>query len=102
MITSNVNTILFDLDGTLINTNNLIIESFINTLNLYFPDEYKREDVLLFMGPPLYDSFYSIDQERAHEMVAKYREYNIANHDLLVTEFEGVYETVEALHDAGY
>ncbi|PLT29020.1 pyrophosphatase PpaX [Peribacillus deserti] len=102
MSTSNITTILFDLDGTLINTNDLIIASFVNTLNLYFPDKYKEEDVLPFMGPPLYESFYSVDQELAHEMVAKYREFNLANHDQLVKEFEGVYETVEALHHAGY
>ncbi|WP_026694484.1 pyrophosphatase PpaX [Peribacillus kribbensis] len=102
MNTSKITTVLFDLDGTLINTNHLIIESFIHTLNLYFPDKYGREEVLPFMGPPLYDSFYSVDPERASEMVSAYRTYNIANHDRLVEEFEGVYEAVESLHEAGY
>lgn len=46
----NINTILFDLDGTLINTNDLIIESFLHTLNHYYPNQYTREDVLAFIG----------------------------------------------------
>ena len=40
-----INTVLFDLDGTLINTNELIISS-LHTLHTYYPNQYKREDVL--------------------------------------------------------
>lgn len=32
-----INTVLFDLDGTLINTNELIIASFQHTLDHYYP-----------------------------------------------------------------
>lgn len=45
-----VTTILFDLDGTLINTNELIIASFLHTLEHYYPSKYKREDVLHLSG----------------------------------------------------
>ncbi|MDP4157666.1 MAG: HAD hydrolase-like protein, partial [Bacillota bacterium] len=51
----NIDTILFDLDGTLVDTNELIISSFLHTLGKYYPDKYKREDVLPFMGPSLYE-----------------------------------------------
>jgi pyrophosphatase PpaX len=98
----NITTLLFDLDGTLINTNDLIIASFMETLNHYYPEKYKKEDILPFIGPPLHDSFYSVDPERVEEMILRYREHNLKNHDLLVTEFEGVYETVETLHKAGF
>lgn len=102
LMSTNITTVLFDLDGTLINTNDLIIASFTETLNHYYPERYKREDILQFIGPPLYDSFYSIDKERVDEMIVRYREHNLKHHDLLVKEYEGVYETVEALHKAGY
>lgn len=97
-----ITTLLFDLDGTLIDTNELIISSFIHTLNHYYPDQYKREDVLPFMGPPLADTFMKIDSERVDEMIERYRKYNLENHDLLVKEFDGVYETIQALHEQGY
>ncbi|MDQ0220016.1 pyrophosphatase PpaX [Peribacillus cavernae] len=97
-----ITTLLFDLDGTLINTNDLIIASFTATLNHYYPDKYTREDILPFIGPPLSDTFYSIDQERVEEMIARYREHNIQNHDAMVTEYEGVYETIRALCEEGY
>lgn len=97
-----INTVLFDLDGTLINTIDLILASFTETLNHYYPGQYKREDMLKFIGPPLVDSFRAIDESRVDEMVAYYREYNMAHHDALVKEYEGVLETVQALQAAGY
>jgi pyrophosphatase PpaX len=97
-----VNTLLFDLDGTLIDTNELIIASFLHTLDHYYPEKYKREDAIQFIGPPLYDTFVAIDESRVDEMITTYREHNLSHHDELVTEFEGVYETVEALYKKGY
>ncbi|MEN8701643.1 pyrophosphatase PpaX [Bacillus infantis] len=98
----NINTILFDLDGTLIDTNELIIASFLHTLEGYYPNKYKREDVLPFMGPTLHETFASIDESRVEEMIGKYREFNLANHDVLVKEFEGVFDTVRTLKESGY
>ncbi|TYS15240.1 pyrophosphatase PpaX [Rossellomorea vietnamensis] len=97
-----ITTVLFDLDGTLINTNELIISSFLHTMNTYFPDQYKREDVLQFMGPPLEESFIKVNPDRVEDMVKTYRTYNLEKHDSLVTEFEGVFETVQTLSQNGY
>ncbi|GAF65635.1 pyrophosphatase PpaX [Bacillus sp. TS-2] len=97
-----IDTILFDLDGTLINTNELIIESFLYTLEQYKPGEYKREDVISFIGPPLVDSFQQVEPSKVDEMVQTYRAYNHKHHDQLVTEYEGVYEALEKLSKEGY
>lgn len=98
----NLKTALFDLDGTLINTNELIINSFLHTLNKYYPNQYQREDVLPFMGPSLHETFSAINPKMVNELIAEYRKYNLAQHDLLVTEFEGVYETIMTLQQAGF
>jgi len=97
-----INTVLFDLDGTLINTNELIISSFLHTLNTYYPDQYKREDVLPFIGPSLHDTFSKIDESKVEEMIACYRQFNHDHHDELVEEYETVYETVQELKKQGY
>jgi pyrophosphatase PpaX len=99
---SNINTILFDLDGTLIDTNELIISTYLHTLEKYYPGKYKREDVLPFLGPTLHEVFEKMNPERVEEMVLEYRTYNLANHDLLVKEFVGVMETIETLKKKGY
>lgn len=99
---SNITTILFDLDGTLIDTNELIISTYLYTLEKYYPGKYTREDVLPFLGPTLHEVFGAMDSERVEEMVLEYRTYNLANHDNLVKEFVGVMETIETLKKKGY
>jgi pyrophosphatase PpaX len=99
---SNLNTILFDLDGTLIDTNELIISTYLHTLEKYYPGKYERADVLPFLGPTLHEVFGAMDPEKVEEMVLDYRTYNLANHDSLVKEFVGVMETIETLKKKGY
>lgn len=94
-----ITTILFDLDGTLLDTNELIVTSYLHTFEQFFPGRFKREDVMPFLGPPLYDAFKSVDPDKAEEMVKIYRDFNMEKHDLLVREFEGVFETIRTLHE---
>jgi pyrophosphatase PpaX len=97
-----ISTVLFDLDGTLIDTNELIISSFLHTLEHYYPSQYKREDVLPFLGPTLRETFETMDPTKVDEMIATYRKYNLSHHDTLVTEFPTVLDTVKDLKEKGY
>ena len=99
---SKITTLLFDFDGTLVNTNELIIASFTETLNHYYPESSIGKIFITFIGPTLVDTFSSIDPKRVDEMIAFYREHNWKNHDLLVTQFDGVFETVQTLKQSGY
>ncbi|PYZ96279.1 pyrophosphatase PpaX [Alteribacter lacisalsi] len=99
---SNIDTILFDLDGTLINTVDLIVASFMHTMEQYYPGEYEEKDVIHFIGPPLSETFHNLDPDRVEEMSHTYRTFNLEKHDELVREYEGVYETVDLLHRQGY
>jgi pyrophosphatase PpaX len=98
----NITTLLFDLDGTLINTNELIISSFTHTLNKYFPNEYTRDDILPFIGPTLRETFESIAKDKVDELIQCYREHNLRFHDELVTEYKGVHETIKILSEQGF
>jgi pyrophosphatase PpaX len=93
--------VLFDLDGTLIDTNDLIMNSFIYTLDLYYPGKYTKEDLIPHMGEPLYDQMLLFGPERAQELVEVYREHNERIHDELVKEFPGVKSTLSALQEMG-
>lgn len=102
-MTRKIDTILFDLDGTLINTIDLIIASFQHTLKVYFPERtFSREEVISFIGPPLSETFGRLNPGHEEEMIQEYRSFNHANHDQLVTEYEGVQETLDRLKDTGY
>jgi pyrophosphatase PpaX len=97
-----INTVLFDLDGTLIDTNELIISSFLHTLEHYYPNQYNREDVLPFLGPTLRETFEPMDATKVDEMITTYRKYNLAHHDTFVTEFPTVLGTIKILKEKGY
>ncbi|MFQ3544889.1 pyrophosphatase PpaX [Halobacillus rhizosphaerae] len=97
-----IRTILFDLDGTLIDTNELIIASFTHTIEQYGNRPYSREEILDFIGPPLKDSMDKIDPDRADELMRTYRKHNIENHDAYVKAYEGVVDTIKNLKEAGF
>lgn len=97
-----IRTILFDLDGTLIDTNELIIASFTHTISQYSDRPYEREEILDFIGPPLRESLGKINPDRVEEMVETYRKHNIDNHDAYVKAYDGVVDTVTQLKEAGY
>lgn len=70
--------ILFDLDGTLTDSAEGIINSVLYALNKKGIKENDREKLTSFVGPPLGDSFmryYGMTGEEAKEMTGIYREY---------------------------
>ena len=97
-----INTILFDLDGTLIDTNELIISSFTHPTEQYGDRLYSREEIMSFIGPPLRESLAKIDKDRVEELVNVYREHNMKHHDALVEAYPTVVETIETLKEKGY
>lgn len=94
--------LLFDFDGTLLDTNELIIRTFMHVLNDKFPGQFSTEDCIKFIGPSLKETFEQITPNEVDDMIAKYREWNHAHHDEYVKEFDGVNETLEELKKQGY
>ncbi len=67
--------LLFDLDGTLINTTEGVLKCAQYAMDLYGL-HYELDELGPFLGPPLMDSFlkYGLNEEQAHEAILKYRE----------------------------
>ncbi|OPA76337.1 pyrophosphatase PpaX [Paenibacillus selenitireducens] len=97
-----IETILFDLDGTIVDTNELIIETFMHILKDHVPPTFTREHIIPSMGQPLEHQIRQFTgREDVTSFVAAYREYNRERHDELVREFPHVREVIETLHNHG-
>lgn len=94
--------VLFDFDGTLVNTNPLIMKSFELTLNHYLPNKmYSNEELMNFIGPTLKQTFNTILPEKMDEMVEYYRKVNKELHDDMVTIYPTVKSGLERLIQKG-
>lgn len=97
--------VIFDLDGTLLDTYELIRESFIHVFQTHMPNyPYTEEEIQSFFGPVLEDSFATLtkDQNEILKMVDTYRHFNIENHDKFLKTFSGAKEVIERLKQEGY
>ena len=83
-----LNTFLFDLDGTIIDSIELILRSYRHTMELHRCNEPMPPDDLWIkgLGTPLWAQFGQIteDKEEIERMVQTYRTYNLTHHDALV------------------
>lgn len=100
-----IDTILFDLDGTLVNSNELIIKSFEETLKQYMPDRpFSRKELIDMIGPPLKETF-SIatnDPIIIQEMIDYYRKIYVRLEFDYISLYPNTLEMLEILHSRGF
>lgn len=93
--------VLFDFDGTLVDTTELIHQSMRHATSTVLGREYPRETLLNGVGRPLPEQMKLFDPERADELLEVYRRHNEANHDELIRDFPGVEGALSRLQEAG-
>jgi len=100
---SHVRTLLLDLDGTIIDSIQLILDSYDHTLATHGMPAQTREYWLSGLGTPLraqLGPFARTDAE-LEALVATYREFNHAHHDRMVRCYPGVAEAVRTIRGTG-
>lgn len=96
--------ILFDLDGTLTDSAEGIVNSVIHALEKKAIPVPEREALLPFVGPPLVDSFmkyFHMTKEEAEVSVEDYREYFREKGWCENLVYEGIPQVLEQLKDQG-
>src|SRR5579875_1909848 len=97
----NCSCFLFYLDGTLINTNNLVLESLKYTVRTHLGVEVEESQLYKYFGQPLVTIMKDLGGELADQMVITYREYSSYRHDELTDIFPQVAETLRKLKEKG-
>jgi pyrophosphatase PpaX len=93
--------VFFDLDGTLLDTTPLIVKSFQHTFQTHYQRSVTLEDIQPYMGKPLRAAMEVMAPGEEELLISTYRAFNNLHHDQLAGIFEGVYDTVKTLYDAG-
>jgi pyrophosphatase PpaX len=93
-------TYLFDLDGTLLDSIELILTSFHHTSRVHLGHELSDDFWLEGVGTPLRDQLRQIadTQDALDAMLDTYRAFNLSHHDEMARPYPDVVEVVRRLH----
>lgn len=100
-----IKAVLFDLDGTLIDSSEGIIKSVRYALSHFGMEEPDTDKIYQFIGPPLSDSFrriYGFSEEKSLEAVAVYRQRYNQTGIFECRLYPGVEACIRRLKEQGY
>ncbi len=95
--------VLFDLDGTLLDTHDLLLATFRYTARTVLREAIPDERLMAKVGQPLNTQMWDFtDDSAVHEELCRvYREYNAEVHDDMIRLFDGTVPMLERLKEAG-
>lgn len=102
---NDIRNILFDLDGTIIEPEEGIVNSVLYALNKLGIDEKNKVKLRSFIGPPLIDSFaerYELTTTEASQAVNFYREFFVAKGIYQNTLYDNMHNLLQALANEGF
>jgi pyrophosphatase PpaX len=97
-----IKNILFDLDGTLLDTNELIIQSFQHTYKRHLNKHVDKEEIIKSFGEILKITLDREFGEISDEAIKTYRGFQVGNFEKLIAIHSGVADGVKELQRLGY
>lgn len=98
-----INTVLFDFDGTIMDTNHVIIQSWQHTFRTVEGKERPEEDIIETFGEPLSVTMEKLlPQVSVEEGTSIYREFHHSKFSDLINVFPGMLDLMEELKCRGY
>lgn len=95
--------ILFDFDGTLGNTTDLILKSFHATIEHFQAGPVEDRDIIATFGLPLTEGLHRlVPKIPTDQLVSFYHEHNVHNHDALIKPFPYVEQGLKELYAKHY
>ena len=99
-----IRTILFDNDGTLVDTYDMILASFRHATQKVLGRQFSEAEYMAKVGQPLATQMWDFtnDPKVHQDLLASYRAHNESTHDQLVKAFPGIVDQLSALKAAGF
>ena len=98
-----IDTVIFDFDGTVMDTNNGILNSWQHTFRTLENREEKPETIIKTFGEPLELTMKNfLPDVPVEESIAIYRSYHYDNFGKLISVFPGMKELIRELKDKNY
>lgn len=93
--------VIFDLDGTVVDSVDLIVASFHHATREVLGREFTHEETIRGVGKPLLEQMAALSPEHADELVLSYRDFNHREHDRMLKLYDGVEPLLLRLREAG-
>ena len=98
-----IKNILFDLDGTITNS----YEGIVNAVKFSLDKinfKYDESKLISFIGPPLKDSYMDLgfSEKESKKRIEDFRDYYFKKGMKEMYLYDGIVETIQKLHDKGY
>ncbi|MCL1922934.1 MAG: HAD-IA family hydrolase [Propionibacteriaceae bacterium] len=90
--------VLFDIDGTLINTIDLIVASYQYALGVVLGEQGDEAEIRTWIGRPLIEAFETLNPEKSQELMDAYMDWNYTHTPLLLKQYDGVLDLLQELH----
>jgi pyrophosphatase PpaX len=96
-------TILFDLDGTLVDSIELIVTAAMQAFASRPGPSPTEAEIRNTIGRPLPTTFgpWLVNDEDLPYLITKYRAYQLEHHDRMTNAYDGIVDAVAKLHEAG-
>lgn len=93
--------VLFDLDGTLLDSTDLLLAGYKHAVRTHLSSETCDGDWLPHFGRPLRTQMAIFSEEHADVMTQTYRSFYAEHHDTMMRLYPGVPEALQSLQAAG-
>lgn len=104
VVTTRAPAVLFDLDGTLVDSIELIVAAAMNAFASRPGPSPSEAQIRSTIGRPLPTTFgpWLVSDDDLPFLISRYREYQLEHHDRLTNAYDGIPEAVAALDAAGH
>lgn len=93
--------VIWDLDGTLVDTIHLIVASYQHAFTTVLGQPWDEDEIKSWIGQSLYGAIQRATPEHADEVFRVYTEWNEANTERLISGYPGVPELLATLASEG-